>query len=429
MSKAIAIRVERIHKTFRLYPSAKARFSEVLHPFRKKFHQTHQALCDVSFDVGHGEIFGIFGRNGSGKSTLLQIVCGIMQATSGQVKVNGRISALLELGAGFNPEFTGRENVLLNGSIMGFSKAEMRVRLPEIEAFADIGAYFDQPVKTYSSGMYVRVAFAAAVHVDPEILVVDEALSVGDAKFQHRCFAKIHGFKDQGRTVLVVSHDIDTLSRICNRGAVLDKGRLDFVGSITDAVNRYQDLLFGSAPKAELSGVIGSLNADTEDRIVKKTNYNRYETRLGNRAAEVIDFDLVVNQAINPQEIPPESEVELIVKIALHEPLDEVSVGFGFVTVDGIDISGADLEKLGMPLLAGNAGDLIAVRFHFHARLAGGLYFLNLGCERRMGGDHHYLDMRRSLASIQFGGAALKGFVNLGVRAEILPLNAEVGAS
>ena len=254
-----------------------------------KSYQNHTVFKDFTYSFSAEYRGVILGGNGSGKSTLLQIVCGIMQATSGQVKVNGRISALLELGAGFNPEFTGRENVLLNGSIMGFSKAEMRVRLPEIEAFADIGAYFDQPVKTYSSGMYVRVAFAAAVHVDPEILVVDEALSVGDAKFQHRCFEKIHGFKDQGRTVLVVSHDIDTLSRICNRGAVLDKGRLDFVGSITDAVNRYQDLLFGSAPKAELSGVIGSLNADAdaEDRIVKKTNYNRYETRLGNRAAEV----------------------------------------------------------------------------------------------------------------------------------------------
>ena len=423
MSGKAAISVEQVGKTFRLYESPKARFTEVLHPFRKKLHRKYRALHDVSFEVGHGEIFGILGRNGSGKSTLLQIICGVMRPTSGRVGVQGRVSALLELGAGFNPEFTGRENVVLNGSIMGVSKKEMCARLPDIEAFADIGEYFDQPVKTYSSGMYVRVAFAAAIHVDPEILVIDEALGVGDAKFQHRCFERIRNFKEQGRTILVVSHSTDTLLRICNRGAVLDGGRLDFVGPIADAVHRYQDVLFSTAPKAEPSTEIQALDADAEDRIVKKANYNRYETRSGNRAAEVIDFDFVINQVVNPQEIPPESEVELIVKIVLHESLDQVSVSFGLVTIDGINVFSTSLVMLGAPLLAGERGDIIAVRFHFHSRLAGGEYFLNLGCNRRADEEDQYLDVRRSLASVQFGRTATDGLVNLAVRAETQPLS------
>lgn len=246
MNQDVAIEVSQVSKKFRLFNSPKERIAEALHPFRKKYHREFWALKDISFDIHRGEIVGILGKNGSGKSTLLQIICSVMQPTEGGVEVHGRISALLELGAGFNPEFTGQENVLLNGSIMGVSRQEMLQRLPDIEAFADIGDFFDQPVKTYSSGMFVRVAFAAAVHVDPEILVVDEALSVGDSKFQHRCFQRIREFMERGKTIVVVSHSTDTLLRICHRGIVIDSGKLSFIGPIAAAVNHYQNLLFGS---------------------------------------------------------------------------------------------------------------------------------------------------------------------------------------
>ena len=213
-------------KKFRLFASPKERFLEALHPFRKQYHREFWALRDVSFQVQRGEIVGILGRNGSGKSTLLQVICSVMQATSGEVRVNGRIAALLELGAGFNPEFTGRDNVILSGAIMGFSRKEMLRRLPEIEAFADIGEFFNQPVKTYSSGMFVRVAFAAAIHVDPDILVVDEALAVGDAKFQRKCLLQIEKIRASGAAILFVSHSLETITSLCSRAIILENGAL-----------------------------------------------------------------------------------------------------------------------------------------------------------------------------------------------------------
>src|SRR5437016_1893645 len=200
MTEEVAISVRDVTKKYRLFRSPQEILKEALHPFRKRYHREFWALNGVSFDVAPGQTVGILGRNGSGKSTLLQIIAGIIQATSGEVIVNGRISALLELGAGFNPEFTGRENAHFQAQLMDLSREEIDRRLPEIEAFADIGEFFDQPVKTYSSGMFVRVAFASAINVDPDILIVDEALAVGDAKFQNKCFLKFKEFQGAGKT-------------------------------------------------------------------------------------------------------------------------------------------------------------------------------------------------------------------------------------
>ena len=203
MNKDIAISVKNITKTYKLYDSHADRVKEAFHPFRKKYHHTFNALSDVSFEVKKGETFGIIGRNGSGKSTLLQIICGILQTTSGSVEVNGRVSALLELGTGFNPEFTGRQNVYINGSILGLSHEEIEIRFDDIAAFADIGEFIDQPVKTYSSGMYVRLAFAVAISVEPDILIVDEALSVGDINFRNKCMKRIRALKDLEPSILI----------------------------------------------------------------------------------------------------------------------------------------------------------------------------------------------------------------------------------
>ena len=196
MTDSIAIRIENLSKKYRLFASPRARLKEALHPFGKKYHREFWALKDVSFEVPKGQTLGILGRNGSGKSTLLQIIASVLQPTEGRVEVNGRVSAMLELGAGFNPEFTGRANVMFIGTLMGFSEADMRERLPAIEAFADIGEFIDQPVKTYSTGMFARLAFAAAINVDPDILVVDEILAVGDARFQQKCFRKFQEFQE-----------------------------------------------------------------------------------------------------------------------------------------------------------------------------------------------------------------------------------------
>jgi len=441
MDTNIAISVHDVAKKFRLFSSPKERLIEALHPFRKQYHHEFWALRGVSFDVRRGEIVGILGRNGSGKSTLLQIICSVMQATRGEVKVNGRISALLELGAGFNPEFTGRENVILNGAIMGIPRSEMLRRLPEIEGFADIGEFFDQPVKTYSSGMYVRVAFAAAIHVDPEILIVDEALSVGDSRFQHRCYQKIRDFMEQGKTILVVSHNTDTLLRICDRGIVIEAGELKHIGPISDAVDCYHDLLFGNhAKKADhvpdggsnashaenRAGVlpaIGSLSLGDHDRISEKACYNSHETRLGNGAVKIVDFDLIVDGEINPHEISAHGGVELLVKVFFNENLENVSFGFAIVATDGAYISGTNSEMMGRPYLSAKAGSCLVVRIKWKSHFVGGEYFLNIGCHQIVDGEKSFLDVRRSVAKLKFADTpGVYGFVDVEMEAEVMDL-------
>lgn len=441
MDTDIAISVRNVSKKFRLFSSPKERLIEALHPLKKQYHREFWALKGVSFDVHKGEIVGILGRNGSGKSTLLQIICSVMQATQGEIEVRGNISALLELGAGFNPEFTGRENVILNGAIMGFSRKEMLYRLPDIEAFADIGEFFDQPVKTYSSGMFVRVAFAAAIHVDPEILIVDEALSVGDSKFQHRCYQRIREFMEQGKTILVVSHNTETLLRICHRGIVVDSGQLRHVGPIASAVDCYHDLLFGNSAKKLVSAVeltdsdvnkdssvdstksLGSLTADIRDRIFEKPYYNAHETRLGNGAVKIIDFDLIVDGEVNPTEIRSHKDVKLLIKVLFNETLSNVSFGFAIVSVDGTYISGTNSETMGKPFLTADAGQCLAIKLHWKSHFVGGEHFLNIGLHQIVDGEKLFLDVRRSVARLKFADTPkVYGFVDIEMEPEIVEL-------
>ncbi|MDY3250432.1 MAG: ABC transporter ATP-binding protein, partial [Candidatus Choladocola sp.] len=216
---------------YKLYDKPSDRLKESLGLTRKKCYREHFALTDINFDIVKGETVGIIGTNGAGKSTILKIITGVLNPTEGQVVVNGRISALLELGAGFNMEYTGVENIYLNGTMMGFSEEEIDARLDDILAFADIGDFVYQPVKTYSSGMFVRLAFAVAINIDPEILIVDEALSVGDVFFQAKCYRKFEEFKSEGKTILFVSHDLNSISKYCDRVILLDHGRVIETGA------------------------------------------------------------------------------------------------------------------------------------------------------------------------------------------------------
>ncbi|ESW79722.1 ABC transporter ATP-binding protein [Mesorhizobium sp. LSJC285A00] len=255
----IAIRVRDVSKHYVMFERPEDRFKQMIVPRLerlvgrppRRYFRDFAALSGISFDIGRGETVGIIGRNGSGKSTLLQIICGTLQPTSGSVEVNGRIAALLELGAGFNPEFTGRENVFLNASILGVPRKEMEWRFDDIARFADIGPFIDQPVKTYSSGMYVRLAFATAINVDPDILVVDEALSVGDEAFQRKCFARIEDIKDKGGTILFVSHAASTIVQLCTRALLVDAGELILEGRPKAVVAQYQRLVNASIEAAK----------------------------------------------------------------------------------------------------------------------------------------------------------------------------------
>src|SRR5271163_1458854 len=239
MNSALAVEFSRVSKSYSIYAAPGDRLKELMTLNQRRFHTDYWALRDVSFEVKRGETFCVVGENGSGKSTLLQICAGILQPTSGDVNVNGRVAALLELGSGFNHEFSGRDNVYLNGAILGLSTKDMDRRFAEIEAFAEIGAFIDQPVKTYSSGMVVRLAFAVAIHLDPEILLVDEALSVGDVYFRQRCMRKVHELRARGITILFVSHSTGDVKALGDRALWLDHGRTMALGRTDLVVTKY----------------------------------------------------------------------------------------------------------------------------------------------------------------------------------------------
>lgn len=242
----IAISVQNISKSFRMYNTPAEKLKELVHPFKKKYHREFPALKDISFSVQRGESIGLVGRNGAGKSTLLQVICGILQPSTGTILVDGTISALLELGAGFNKAFTGRENIYISGSLRGFTKKEIDERFQRIVDFADIGDFIEQPVKTYSSGMFVRLAFANAIHIDPDILIVDEALAVGDQLFQRKCYSFLEKFREQGKTLIFVTHSIMTINQLCSRALLIDGGQLILDGPAKLVTTQYERLLFSN---------------------------------------------------------------------------------------------------------------------------------------------------------------------------------------
>lgn len=242
------IKVNHVSKVYKIYDQPTDRFKEALGIGKKQYHRDYYALNDLNFQVGKGEIVGIVGRNGSGKSTILKILTGVLNPSAGSVEVTGKVAALLELGAGFNMEYTGMKNIYLNAAMMRVSQEEIEKRIPDILAFADIGDYINQPVKTYSSGMFVRLAFAVAINVDPDILIVDEALAVGDARFQMKCMDKFMEFVERGKTILFVTHDVNAVKRFCNRAIWLNQGHMIMEGNTDEVTDRYLDFLKSDMP-------------------------------------------------------------------------------------------------------------------------------------------------------------------------------------
>ena len=292
-----AIKITNLTKVYKLYARNRDRLKDSLGLSKKASYKEHYALKNVDMEVKTGESVGIIGVNGSGKSTILKIITGVLNATSGDVKINGRISALLELGAGFNMEYTGLENVYLNGTMMGFTRKEIDERLQSILDFADIGDFVHQPVKTYSSGMFVRLAFAVAINIDPEILIVDEALSVGDVFFQAKCYHKFEEFKKLGKTILFVSHDLTSIAKYCDRVILLNKGVKLAEGNPKDMVNMYKKLLVHQLDEETLEDVSGksAIGEKSEDGRAWKNNFeiNPTITDYGEKQAEIVDFAIV----------------------------------------------------------------------------------------------------------------------------------------
>ena len=342
----------------------------------------HYALHDVSFDVKRGETVGIIGTNGSGKSTILKIITGVLNPTGGEVVVDGRISALLELGAGFNMEYTGIENVYLNGTMMGFSREEIDARLQDILDFADIGDFVHQPVKAYSSGMFVRLAFAVAINIDPEILIVDEALSVGDVFFQAKCYRKFEEFKKMGRTILFVSHDLSSISRYCDRVILLNKGVKLQEGSPKQMVDMYKQLLVGQDPtKAE-----EKKDPDRENWNEKfQINPNMLE--YGSKLAEITDFAVVDEKGRYTNTIEKGSSFQIKMRVVFHEAIQEPIMAYTFKDIKGTEITGTNTMFEKMHVEHSGEGDVCTVTFTQDMYLQGGEYLLSFGCTGYKDGD------------------------------------------
>ena len=371
---------------YKLYDKPSDRLKEALGLTRKKLYKEHYALRDVNFDIQEGECVGIIGTNGSGKSTILKIITGVLTPTQGEVKVDGRISALLELGAGFNMEYSGLENVYLNGTMIGFSKEEIDARLDDILEFADIGDFIHQPVKTYSSGMFVRLAFAVAINIDPEILVVDEALSVGDVFFQAKCYHKFEEFKKQGKTILFVSHDLSSVSKYCDRVILLNKGvKLD-EGSPKQMVDLYKQLLVGQDP-------VKQQEADKEKKAAVQSegtgNFQANPNMLeyGNRMAEIIHFEVLDDRRMLSNTIEKGTEFKIRMKVHFNEDIQEPIMAYTFKNIKGTEITGTNTMFEKAQVARSGAGDECTVTFTQNMDLQGGEYLLSFGCTGYKDGD------------------------------------------
>lgn len=391
----IAISVNNVSKMYKLYDNPMDRLKESLGLSRKKKYKEHYALRDVNFQVNRGETVGIIGTNGSGKSTILKIITGVLNATEGNVEVNGRISALLELGAGFNMEYTGIENVYLNGSMIGFSKEEIDAKLQDILDFADIGDFVYQPCKTYSSGMFVRLAFAVAINIEPEILIVDEALSVGDVFFQAKCYRKFEEFKKMGKTILIVSHDLSSISKYCDRVVLLNKGKKLSEGQPKEMVDLYKKVLVGQAGDAEdLNQLVEEQMSDAEpEQEESKTQWirpfalNPQQLEYGSKKAEIIDFTLRDAAGNYSNTIEKGSKFEILVRIKFKEKVQEPIVAFTFKNVHGTEITGTNTMYEKQDIGKKEANDEIVVSFTQNMDLQGGEYLLSLGCTGYQDGE------------------------------------------
>lgn len=382
-----AIKVEHLNKMYKLYDHRRDRVRDALGLTRKKLYHEHFALHDVSLSVNKGETVGIIGTNGSGKSTILKIITGVLSPTSGNVEIDGRISALLELGAGFNMEFTGIENIYLNGTMIGFSKAEIDAKLQDILDFADIGDFVYQQVKTYSSGMFVRLAFAVAINIDPEILIVDEALSVGDVFFQNKCYHKFEEFKKAGKTILFVSHDLSSISKYCDRVILLDRGKKIGEGAPKEIIDMYKKVLVNqldSSPsdnEKSLNRNRLSFGETGEGKKYWKDNMslNPAADTYGNGLADIVDFCCIDNSGRITNTIIKGDSFSIRVKCLFHEKISEPIIAVSFKNRMGVEITGTNtmFEKIstGEP----ESGDILTATFTQDMSLQGGEYLISLG--------------------------------------------------
>lgn len=386
-NRKTAIRVSGLEKAYKLYDKPSDRLKEALLPGRKKKYKEHYALKGVDLTVYQGETIGIIGTNGSGKSTILKIITGVLNPTAGSVAVSGRISALLELGAGFNMEYNGIENIYLNGTMIGFSKKEIDARLDDILSFADIGDYVYQPVKTYSSGMFVRLAFAVAINIDPEILIVDEALSVGDVFFQAKCYHKFEEFKKMGRTIVFVSHDLSSISKYCDRVVLLNQGVKLGEGSPREMIDAYKQVLVGqyTVPDREEESLLD--DKDIEAAAAASVGGKREEgaavnpelLEYGTKAAVIEEYKITDDMNRNTSAVLKGKLCSVQMKVRFLQDIEAPIFAFTIKNSKGVEITGTNTMAEKAFLESVKAGSVMEVTFTQVMNLQGGEYLLSLG--------------------------------------------------
>ena len=396
MDKNLAISVQGVSKIYKLYDKPIDRLKEAVSLTHKSYHRDFFALSDISFDVKKGETVGIIGTNGSGKSTILKIITGVLSPTTGTAEVSGNISALLELGAGFNSEYTGLENIYMNGTMMGFSREEMQRRMDDILRFADIGDFVNQPVKTYSSGMFVRLAFALAINVDPEILIVDEALSVGDVFFQAKCYRRMEEMMKNGTTILMVSHDMGSIIKYCDKVVLLNRGHFVAQGEAGKMVDLYKKILANQTDelaealieqKKEALGLpVGEVHPDKS--MKERMNLNPEVQEYGDGRASFEDFGTLDARG-NVTNLLLKGEMFTIrERIRFHAPIENPIFTYTLRDKKGTDITGTNTLFEGTEIKPVKDGDVYTVSFRQKMNLQGGEYLLSMSCTGYENGEH-----------------------------------------
>ena len=395
MSEQDVIEISHLNKVYKIFERPVDRIKESLSPFHKRYSRDFYAIRDLSLSIKKGETIGIVGKNGAGKSTLLKIITGVLTPTEGEVKVHGRIASLLELGAGFNPEMSGIENIYMNGDIMGVSREAMEKRVDDIVAFADIGEFIRQPVKTYSSGMFARLAFAVNAFVEPDILIVDEALSVGDIGFQSKCFRKFREMRKQGITILLVTHEMDAVLNYCSQAVLMEHGSVTMTGDPREVVDVYKKHLAIEASRAiaekqtwvdgqesgpsvsDVSGIVG-----TRDGSVwrEQLHLNKDYLEYGDKDFEFVDY-AVLNEAGEITSLVTNAEqVTLRVKVRVNRPVAAPIFAFNVKTPKGTEVLGSNTLLMHTELGEFQLGQMVIVSFRAPISVRAGQYLLSFGC-------------------------------------------------
>ena len=401
MCSESVLNVRGVSKVYRIYRNPVDRVRELYSIRRRPYHESFTALEKIDFEVYRGETVGIIGPNGSGKSTLLEIIVGTLSPTTGSIEKEGTVAALLELGAGFNPAFSGRDNVYLNASLLGIPKHQVEENFSDILSFADIGDFIDHPVSTYSSGMYVRLAFATAISTSPDILIVDEALAVGDIRFQRKCFRRFEEMQEDGKTILFVSHGVDLIQAHCSRAIFLNQGRIRKVGDPKIVIQAYLEHLFGTEKQAisqnitvndsdecnsssvaettKKTSILSRKSGTQDDLCPLRTTYNKNEYRWGDHRAEIFDYKLNTEHGDAPSHFQVGDKIQLTMKVLYHESLSDIIYGCTVKTVDGQVVFGANTRSRKMTVTERKNHDVVSIRFSFTLDIIPGNYFISLG--------------------------------------------------